>query len=387
MRKSGNTMKKKRYKVLLLILVNFVVIDLALRLFVFIGLVPYEKHPTSNVKPTFLDDINPVFGVWRYPNASGPHKTVDFDVIYTSNSYGANDRERPQASDAERRVVVLGDSYVEGFGVPREERFTDVLEERSGVEHLNFGTNGCFGPIQEWLLYDSLASTFDHTDVFVFMFPLNDFQDNEPNFYPADRYRPYLRKTPEGFEVYYPMPFEERGHPTLSWTKIAKNAFDNQWYLSNLLRWATRQVKRSREREHASSQPQISNYDCFNALDLERLFHAYESIVAKAGDRRVYFFTVPDVKDFEWALKEGYEFKLVDHMNTFAARFSNVTYVDLLPAFLAHAKANGLQYSDYTFTHDHHWDAIGHALAADILYQAVYEEDSSVAPPPESVRD
>ena len=132
------------------------------------GHVRYTYYPTSTASTAFLADINPHFGVWRYPNRGARQRTPCFNVTYTSNSYGARDIERTRDAPDGRRVVVLGDSFVEGIGSSFDERMTTLIEQDSGIELLNFGMGG-FGPIQEWLLYKELASAFDHSEVYLFI--------------------------------------------------------------------------------------------------------------------------------------------------------------------------------------------------------------------------
>jgi lysophospholipase L1-like esterase len=362
------------HKNLLLLLGTFVFLDIVLRLFVLLGLIPYQRYPTLVGGPAYLGDIDRVVGVWHYPNACSRQVTGDFDVTYCSNSYGAQDIERSKKSDASRRVVVLGDSYAEGYGVAREDRFTELLEKRTGIEHLNFGCSGDFGSIQEWLLYDHLASTFDHTDVFLFMLPFNDFSDNDPRDFPARRYRPYLRKTDKGFEVYYPVTFEQRQLVFRDWGQIIKNTIDNHWYLANLLRWTTRQIKQKRQAQNREPVTVANRYDRFQDIDLERLLFTFEQIVKKAGSRRVTFFTIPAKEDYLWAKQNGYNFRLAQQLTEFAKRFPHVQYIDLLPLFLAHAREHKLNYDDYTHAYDGHWSAKGHAAVAEMIYQAVYQK-------------
>ena len=50
-------------------------------------------------------------------------------MTYNSNSYGMRDIEREKEGSG-RRFVVIGDSFVEGFGVSSDNRFTNKLEEK-----------------------------------------------------------------------------------------------------------------------------------------------------------------------------------------------------------------------------------------------------------------
>ena len=65
------------------------------------------------------------------------HQKRCFKATYSTNSVGARDVERSPAA-ARPRAVVLGDSFLEGWGLPAAERLSNLLEESTGVEHLNF---------------------------------------------------------------------------------------------------------------------------------------------------------------------------------------------------------------------------------------------------------
>jgi lysophospholipase L1-like esterase len=365
--------KKTMAGVVVAMLVFF---EVLLRGLTAIGVYPYQQYPTS-FRPVFWDDIDPVVGVWRYPDATFRHVSSCFDVVYHTNDYGARDRQRTRKSAAPRRIAVLGDSFVEGYGVAAEKRFTNLLEKRTGVEHLNFGSGGGFGSIQEWLLYDHLVKEFDHTDVLIFMLPANDFADNDPAYYPADRYRPYLKPAGDGFSLYYPVPFEERRIEFRSRSETIKNRIDNAVYIANFLRWATRQVKIALGLKQAPADPSApAFYDRFSDQDLEILLYTYRRILEAAGSRRVFLFTIPVEQDFNAAASRGYDFKLVRRLAAFADRFDNLVYEDLLGDILRDSKKNGRSYRDYTLGCDPHWGPLGHAVAADAVFRVVF------GPPP-----
>jgi hypothetical protein len=142
----------------------------------------------------FWADMNPDFGVWHRSNASYTHAKSCFRVTYTTNSYGAIDKERTKQS-ANPRVVVLGDSMMEGFTLETPDRLSNLLESMTGIEHMNFATSQTFGPVQYLLVYETLAKNFAHDAVLVGFLPENDFTDSnweigKKAFY--NRYRPYF---------------------------------------------------------------------------------------------------------------------------------------------------------------------------------------------------
>jgi len=236
--------RKARWFVFLLC---FIFLEIVCRILVSTGLLYHETYPTTS-RPGFWASIDPVVGIWRYPNASLHHVTDCIDQNYPTNSVGARDPERSLQSSDQRRAVVLGDSMVEGHGVARSDRMTDILEVATGVEHLNFGTSGHFGTIQEWLFYKEYASKYDHSDVFVFILPANDFEDNDINEFSRRAYRPYLRDSTDGdgMEVYYPVEFDQRDTSSRAPSTIFKNTLDNNIYVFNALRLGLHAWKESR---------------------------------------------------------------------------------------------------------------------------------------------
>ena len=92
---------------------------------------------------------------------------------------------------------------MEGYGVRLQERLSDLLEASRQRPFLNFATAGDFGPLQYKLLYQHLASAFEHEALLVGFFPDNDFIDNDPAFVRAlaepdrGRYRPTWQLVPD----------------------------------------------------------------------------------------------------------------------------------------------------------------------------------------------
>lgn len=157
--------------------------------------------PTAIVNPPKSENLP--WGAWGVPN-SVAHKTAScFDVVYHFNSVGARDKERSlQGTD---RWVFLGDSFVQGFGIPEQDRLSDLLEGFIGHEMLNFSTSGDFGPLQYKILYEKLASKYEHKGIVVGLLPDNDFVDNDPDWWNKNvsqkhwlRHRPYYELASDG---------------------------------------------------------------------------------------------------------------------------------------------------------------------------------------------
>lgn len=361
-------------RILGVVAVVAVSLELILRLLVAAGEIPHQVYPETR-RALFWDYIDPVTGIWKPPHTTFRHQGGCIDVEYRSNAFGMRDRERALESTAPRRVVMLGDSVVEGFGVAREHRFGDLIEAREGVEYLNFGSSGHFGTIQSWLLYEKLAARFDHDEVIFFVLPSNDFHDNDPARWRKAKYRPFLRRavadaaenpvaaSAEAFEVYYRIPFEQRDRAIRSTSKILSNRISNASYLANALRWAAREVKMRRE---AELTPHGRSYTAPSAQDLAILQHSLRETIAAAGERRFRLVLVPDGGDVEAELAGDGEVPLARSMREFAAT-EGIEFLDLAPEFAREIRATGRSYSEFTLGCDPHWGPLGHAFVARVL--------------------
>jgi hypothetical protein len=91
---------------------------------------------------------HPIYDHSLKPNASWLDRYGPYEAPYFSNSLGFRDgRIREVALDSSRpRVVLIGDSFTDGVGVPWEETFAGWLEKRlapEGIDVLNAGCNSC----------------------------------------------------------------------------------------------------------------------------------------------------------------------------------------------------------------------------------------------------
>jgi len=306
----------------------------------------------------FWVDSNPVFGVWHRPNGVFEHKGGCYDVTYYTNSYGARDVERTLHS-SKGRTVMLGDSMIEGLGLPAEERLSNLLERDTGREHLNFGTGGDFGPLQYALLYKSMASAFDHDLVVVGVLADNDFLDMSYDYWKKNldpnRYRPYYAAD---LSIFYSGHFDPNaGDGTWdhveAWLRAYLASYHVGTYLYTRFHWA--RVK----------QRQYSGFNDYDDVDLARLKKSLEDIknTANAHHARVAVILIPRTSDFVRLQLLG-EDRLGPVMEQWG-REVGIPIKDLLPEMNARIQGDG--YLSYFLPCDGHWSAKGSATAAQIL--------------------
>lgn len=147
-----------------------------------------------------IHEFHPELGWVKRPGSSSKHRTSEFDVTFQVNELGLRDdpMASPEKPDGTYRVVMLGDSFVLGYTVDREDLFADLLERRwraegRPVDLINAGTEG-WSTDQEvlWLLEEGGAFEPD----LVLLFPYeNDLYWNGREKY--DRF-PKPRFEPDG---------------------------------------------------------------------------------------------------------------------------------------------------------------------------------------------
>jgi lysophospholipase L1-like esterase len=355
-------MVKKIGQWLLAIAISLVCVELLLQGVVRLGFVDIDlpSYSMTQARP-FWQELNADFGVWHPANAHYRHRRSCFDLIYTSNAYGMRDRDVAMASPS-RRVVVLGDSFVEGWGVDGGHRFTDQLAALTGIQHLNFGVAGDFGPTQESVLYKTLAAKFDHRAVILTILPENDFLDDMPfpqRLVKGARHRPFLIGHYPDYRLQYPAgDWAPDQHPR--W--FAKNVLREFWLTFRVGDHAVQLAQQlvAYWRHKGDFNPLHSFYFDYRPEDFDRLRYAIEQIKATAGDRPLLIVTIPVAMDYWRAASTDTTPPLTRELTDLSAKLG-ITYIDLLQ------RMNGAERDRYFLACDPHWSDLGHRRAAEVI--------------------
>jgi len=149
-----------------------------------------------------INDPHEHLGWTKRRSAETAKKTSEFDISFAINELGLREDEDLSRSKpkGEKRVLVVGDSFVLGYTVSREDLFVDRIEralQKDGreVEVLNGGTEG-YATDQElvWLREEGLSF---EPDVVVLCFYQNDVYWNGQNEY-AGTPKPRFPATGDG---------------------------------------------------------------------------------------------------------------------------------------------------------------------------------------------
>lgn len=158
--------------IVVILLGELIVLEAGLRVF-------GQAEAGSSFQSLFIPDNR--VGYRLRPGAAIRYSTAEFSTDLAINASGVRDDSgiEPKAAD-ERRVLVLGDSYVFAVQVPFRDTLGEQLEGQlnasdTGIRWrvLNGGVQG-YGPVEQWLFYREIGSAFEPDIVLIVVSVAND---------------------------------------------------------------------------------------------------------------------------------------------------------------------------------------------------------------------
>ncbi len=140
-----------------------------------------------------FSQYHPQLGWEKTPNIEGEFRRGDVNIFEKMNSKGLRDIEYAYTKpDNVFRILVLGDSFTEGYDVNFEFIFTELLERRLNsdssdasrlkYEVINAGTGG-YSTDQEYLFYQIEGYKYDPDIVLMMTYAANDIMYNVESHY------------------------------------------------------------------------------------------------------------------------------------------------------------------------------------------------------------
>lgn len=179
---------KKIIKILYLFFFLFFLIELFSFISVKNKLLIFNEAPSYNIKKhtsghkwrTYNNDIGP----WHKISASDRHIRRCFDVTYKSNNIGARDDVDYDISYFDDAIILVGDSFAEGFGVNLENTFAKIISKSTNKKVINLGAGGS-NTKNNFKRFEKFAKNKNYSEIIYFLLPENDFisikEDNEIN--------------------------------------------------------------------------------------------------------------------------------------------------------------------------------------------------------------
>jgi hypothetical protein len=329
------------------------------------------------------------------PNGRYRHSAYEFAYLWTNNALGMRDREHPLRKPAGTfRILVLGDSFVQGHGVSLDQTMVSRLEaslqqpkRAQPVEILNAGVFG-YSPLLEYLYLRQIVDAVEPDLVIVAFFLGNDV--GEDHFYVQ---RAHV--SPDGEAVSFDdhewpwslileelyggggdapsvgaataaqsQPLSQRARDVLRRSRVLtvlKNRLLDPW---------TYPAQREREfalvREHRDdirydlalvNYPVLSRDQRMAYWSVSKAYLEKIAGLCRAHDARMLLLVIPPYERLigETDFQEPYE--VLDDLG----RQLSIPVVQLLPDFLRESP------DTLYYTYDRHWTPEGHRRAAEIV--------------------
>lgn len=335
-----------------------------------------------------INEPDPVLGWSKRKDASTRKATSEYQVTFQVNSLGLRDdldltREKPADT---RRVLVVGDSFVLGYTVEREDHFVDLVEHAlqaggSKVQVLNGGTEG-YSTDQELLWLRNEGLTFD-PDVVVLCFYQNDVYWNGQSSYVG---KPKPRFPPTGDAVTAePLPALESAEvgPLARGTALGGffyNLRQGMKYGGSLI-YEAGPVAMPREETVTLAEPpaSLNLADCWNRT--EACLRGFRATCQSAGVPLL-LVAIPSREQVQSSSREAYmaakglsaeqfDPDLPTRRILAAAEREGIAALDPLPALKAVAETGTAVY----FEKDWHLNPRGYHVLASRLYERLVEDD------------
>jgi hypothetical protein len=328
------------------------------------------------------------------PGYDGWMKAVEFTTRVTISPLGLRDpRTSYEKPPGTYRIVLLGDSFVEGVQVQEQEtvarQLETILNQRSSrkVEVINAGV-AAYGTAQELLYYEDEVSRFQPDAVLLFFFPWNDVKNNSYHLEIPDgdlklALKPYFETDRQGTLHLIPGPPPTPQPPVIA-------ALRRDSWLYNVLEGGILAdlgpgfVRQDIEVVGGARTPIRGLYSVESDDEWKRAWRLTQELVERLRDRTqeagapLVLVHVPgwEVDRAQWRERligpkgDASEFNADQPDRRLRALADDVAvpYVDLLPSMRqATEQAGALLY----YPRDGHWTAAGHAMAASIVAEAL----------------
>jgi len=323
-----------------------------------------------------LTEFDSALGWRRIPNFHGTHVQGEYQVEMRYNARGFRGPLYPyERTPQTYRILILGDSYADGYSVEFDDLFTETMQERlktkfkKPVEVVNSAVGG-YGTDQQ-LLYFLIDGQRYKPDLTILLFYANDLPYNlKAHYAPLGRGEKPLFALEDG-KLYLkslPKPPRDRAPDQ------RKNFYDPKLVRQTMEMFARPKVA-------GGDSPGVSEEKggpVYGSGTKGTQWEMTEALMKKikescdANDSHLLLFFVPVKRDI-YGRAGGIEDKpsgVSSNLRTLASRLK-VDLIDTLPVYRDRAAQIARQKQRLYWIRDSHWTPQGHQLAGEILAQHI----------------
>ncbi len=163
-------------KILIFISIFIIFFEITALIFTKLELLLFNETPKYFFKTNTHDwkELDNNGNKWHKRNFKARHISRCFDVEYAYNNVGARDYNDYDLNDPNKSVMLIGDSFAEGYGVEINKIFAKIVEKNINKQVLNFGVSGS-NPEEHISKYINDSSKYNFDELIYFFLPTNDF--------------------------------------------------------------------------------------------------------------------------------------------------------------------------------------------------------------------
>lgn len=356
----------------------------------------YPEYGIPVFTTKLFTEFDPLLGWRKIPGFHGTHVQSEYTIIERFNSKGLRGPEYPyEKPKGEYRILILGDSFAEGYTVEFEDLFSELLERKlcaelkKPVEVINAGTGG-YGTDQELLFFRTEGKKYK-PDLVIVIYCNNDAPLNTKAYYNTwNRGQKPLFELVDGR-------LSLKSTPKKTWDRDAEAEKDRAhnehdykqrfvlwkpgtWYLYRLYRHVmNRSVEKNQpftdaieqDKENVTGRNTAANADYRGRQEdwvmTEALMAQLKNEVVAAGGGFL-LFNVPD-KSEVYNSREP-DCTVECNLRILSSRH-DIMFIPTVEIFRKQAALIGSTGRRLYWKKDSHWTAEGHSLTAQILVQHI----------------
>jgi lysophospholipase L1-like esterase len=327
---------------------------------------------------------DPLLG-WRIkPNTHTTIREPDYSTVLDFGPKGLRGKDIPyMKSSGVSRVLILGDSLVDGYSVPLENRVSEVLESRLGprAQVVNLGVSG-YSTDQELLMLESEGMKYQPDLVVLFLY-YNDIWMNGERLVGRATFKPFFKLDKSGNPVLMGVPVP---HPSpaledrFKFYALIRDVIKRNYGLYKVVTlghgWPAAALPMPGGAGGTADQFRV--YQKEDAPELKRVWAITRALLKRMnqetqehGGRFLVFYAPSRVElsPEEWRqsnIPDTYAADVVLRHVTEICTAEGIALLDPTERFREARKDGPLSYA-----HDIHWTKAGHRVTADLLMEYI----------------